>query len=149
MAFCISQQTLNQYSGKSTSKVLYLKRNDIEFCAKNYESYIIEDQHLVDIRDWPTMEFISIRFKILGKLINFQQYKLANAFASIFLKTYLIKKGGRFLCRYNKIYTTRLHVAILAILLNKPFVFFDNSYGKNRFFYETWLKDLDNIYFID
>lgn len=149
MAFCISQQTLNQYSGKSTSKVLYLKRNDIEFCAKNYESYIIEDLHLVDIRDWPTMEFIYIRFKILGKLINFQQYKLANAFASIFLKTYLIKKGGRFLCRYNKIYTTRLHVAILAILLNKPFVFFDNSYGKNRFFYETWLKDLDNIYFID
>ncbi|WP_302323746.1 polysaccharide pyruvyl transferase family protein [Bacteroides congonensis] len=50
---------------------------------------------------------------------------------------------------YDKVYTTRLHVAILSILLGKTFVFFDNSYGKNKFFYETWLKDIDDANFVD
>ena len=46
---------------------------------------------------------------------------------------------------YKTIYTTRLHAAILGALLGKKVVFMDNSYGKNRGFYETWLKDCDAV----
>ena len=46
---------------------------------------------------------------------------------------------------YKTIYTTRLHAAILGVLLGKKVVFMDNSYGKNRGFYETWLKDCDAV----
>jgi glycosyltransferase involved in cell wall biosynthesis len=34
------------------------------------------------------------------------------------------------------------------VLLEKPFVFFDNSYGKNSGFFETWLSDLDEVKFM-
>ena len=46
---------------------------------------------------------------------------------------------------YKTIYTTRLHAAILGVLLGKKVVFMDNSYGKNRGFYETWFKDCDAV----
>ncbi|WP_307996259.1 polysaccharide pyruvyl transferase family protein [uncultured Bacteroides sp.] len=149
MAFCISQQILKKYNCNSTSKILFLKRNDIELCEKDYESYVVEDKNIVDVKDWPTMEADFFQFKILGKLVRFHQYSMADIFASNYLKPYLVKKGIRFLNNYDKVYTTRLHVAILSILLGKTFVFFDNSYGKNKFFYETWLKDIDDANFVD
>lgn len=65
-----------------------------------------------------------------------------------FYKANLIKSGVRFVSSYKEIYTTRLHVAILCVLLSKPFVFIDNTYSKNLNFYKTWLHDLDNVNFI-
>lgn len=53
-----------------------------------------------------------------------------------------------FVNSYNYIYTTRLHIAILATLLEKPCTFIDNNYGKNSGFYQTWLNDIDDIIFI-
>ena len=48
-----------------------------------------------------------------------------------------------FLSVFQNLYLTRLHSAILAVLLDKNFVLLDNSYHKNRNVYVTWLKDLD------
>ncbi|UVP53814.1 polysaccharide pyruvyl transferase family protein [Bacteroides cellulosilyticus] len=53
-----------------------------------------------------------------------------------------------FINPYKEIYTTRLHVAILSILTHKPFMFIDNSYGKNSSFYNTWLTDLNGSTFV-
>jgi exopolysaccharide biosynthesis predicted pyruvyltransferase EpsI len=53
------------------------------------------------------------------------------------------------LSKYDYVFTTRLHGAILSLLLHKKFTFFDNSYGKNKGFYDTWLKDVDGIKFKD
>jgi pyruvyl transferase EpsO len=72
---------------------------------------------------------------------------ITNLYAIFFFKPYMIKTGVGFVSKYNKIYTTRLHGAILCCLLGKPFVLFDNSYGKNRSFFETWLSDLDGAEF--
>ena len=47
---------------------------------------------------------------------------------------------------HTDIYTTRLHACILSILLRKEDItFFDNSYGKNSGFYDTWLTDCENV----
>lgn len=50
--------------------------------------------------------------------------------------------------KYDTIYSTRLHVAILGVLLNKYVYFFDNSYGKNYALYDTWLRDFSNLKFV-
>ena len=56
----------------------------------------------------------------------------------------------RFLSKYEYIYTTRLHGAILALLLGKRFFLINNNYGKNKNFFETWLKEKDeDIHFLD
>ncbi|EEY84481.1 MULTISPECIES: polysaccharide pyruvyl transferase family protein [Parabacteroides] len=144
MAFCIPRDRLVSSLVRSTGKNLYLKRNDIEFLEDDCRQYIREP---VEIRDWPTMEIIPLSAKMLNLFIKLSLNRLSDNWA-LYLKRLLIHEGVRFITSYDKIYTTRLHVAILSILLGKPFVFFDNSYGKNSSFYLSWLSDLDEIKFI-
>ncbi len=47
----------------------------------------------------------------------------------------------------TKIYTDRLHVAILATILNKPLVWYEASYHKSRGVYEYSLNKKENIDF--
>lgn len=144
MAFCIPRNRLVSSLVRSTGKNLYLKRNDIEFLEDDCRQYIREP---VEIRDWPTMEIIPLSAKMLNLFIKLSLNRLSDNWA-LYLKRLLIHEGVRFITSYDKIYTTRLHVAILSILLGKPFVFFDNSWCKNSSFYLSWLSDLDEIKFI-
>jgi pyruvyl transferase EpsO len=66
----------------------------------------------------------------------------------IFMPT-LLARGIRFMAGYKYVYTTRLHGAILAVLLKKQIVFFDNSYGKNYAIYNTWLRGFENVRFVE
>ncbi len=145
MAFYIDQNFLLQNSVNCIDRILYLKRTDIELFKS--DAYITEDKSKVEVRDWPTIETTPFQFRIFDVLTRLHLNKIANYLFINYLKRYLLKKGVKFLSQYKKIYTTRLHVAILSILLNKTCVFFDNSYGKNKALYETWLEDLDNLYF--
>lgn len=45
--------------------------------------------------------------------------------------------------------TSRMHGAIFGTLLGKTVGLLDNSYGKNRRYYDTWADDLDGVEFID
>ena len=71
--------------------------------------------------------------------------KTIDLYAFYILRPQLIRKGIEFVSQYREIYTTRLHVFILSILLGKSCTIIDNSYGKNSSFYETWLKNVDGI----
>lgn len=146
MAFFISQEYLNKYKKKEGNKKLFLKRNDKELCSFSYNHYLENDNKL-EIHDWPTIEynFLFIRlFSFLKKVqkksnslkyINYFTGKVVNLYATKVYMPKLIKIGVQFISNYNKIYTTRLHGAILGLLLEKPIVLFDNSYGKNEKFY--------------
>jgi pyruvyl transferase EpsO len=48
--------------------------------------------------------------------------------------------GCELLTRGRVVVTDRLHGHILSVLLGLPHVLLDNSYGKNRTFYETWSR---------
>lgn len=143
MAFCIPpKQLLSCISHNQTNKTLYLKRKDKEF--KNGIKHNFENQS-IDIYDWPCMthnDFVQILFKIFLRL---KSYKLSLWYAQHIYKGYLIKNSIQFVSQYKEIYTTRLHTAILCTLLNKKYHILDNSYGKNKNFYETWLKDLESV----
>ena len=103
----------------------------------------------VTVSDWPSMEhsdFVQLGMRYAMKFRRLHMPFVTDCYAD-FYREQLIKKGVRFISNYKEIYTTRLHVAILSVLLGKSFHFFDNSYGKNRAFYDTWLNDVDNAVF--
>lgn len=150
MAFCISSKLLKKYSKKEGERTLFLKRNDPEFSEYDFNSYITEDEATLDTCDWPTMEQ-QFKAKIyLDKLLWHKERlgRIPDIYADWIFRPHQVKKGVEFVSQYKKVYTTRLHVAILSLLLDKEIVFFDNSYGKNSSFFDTWLTDVENITFI-
>jgi exopolysaccharide biosynthesis predicted pyruvyltransferase EpsI len=52
-----------------------------------------------------------------------------------------LARGTRLLGRGRAVITDRLHGHILSVLLGIPHVLLDNSYAKNRAFYETWTRN--------
>jgi pyruvyl transferase EpsO len=139
------------------NRILFLDRKD---CEKNItENYTIVPPE-AENRDWPVMEktaknilvFKRIQ-KIAQKIDGIFLTSLNNIVSDFvyqrFLRKYYIRTGISFLSAYSYIYTTRLHAAILSVLLEKEFAFFDNSYGKNKGVFEAWLQDVDGIKFIE
>lgn len=151
MAFCIDPNRFREYIRQPTKEILVLKRTDKELSTEyDYQGQITVDGH-IDFLDWPTKQKGNLLHKIINKPIHpknplksFSDYYAYNVY-----RPYLIKKGVQFLSSYQHIYTTRLHGAILSTLLQKPFTFFDNSYGKNKSFFDAWLSDVEEIDFID
>ena len=136
------------------NKSLFLKRRDIELSDKSYDDLFIDEK--LEISDWPTFERKYLYWfilRILVKLtkenpikeIDFFMRNVTNKFAYCVHRPYLINKGISFLMKYNKIYTTRLHVGILGVLLSKNVFFLDNSYGKLGGFYKCWLRNSEKI----
>lgn len=81
------------------------------------------------------------RIPFISKLNN----KIWDIYAqNIFCKA-MIKEGVEFISPYKIIETTRLHGCILSILLNKKIILINNTYGKNKNFYDTWLNDIDTL----
>lgn len=153
MAFCIDPQKLVRWKKKQVDKDLFLKRMD-----KELKKDITAPEDM-EIRDWPSIErnlFVTDILRIILGInrrlerfgIHFLRnffYVLADRYACKVFRPLLVRKGVLFLYPYRHIYTTRLHVMILSVLLCKKCCFIDNSYGKNSAFYEAWLKDLSEI----
>ena len=156
MAFYIDMRKWEKHIKCVSNKILFLNRNDIE--KKQNISYDIVPIN-AEIHDWPTMEKTMFMLRLFYKVQNFLSRadiicvsNLSNSFSDMLhkkiIRQYFIKNGMGFLSSYSDIYVTRLHAAILSILLQKQFVWFDNSYGKSSSFYDTWLTDFDSIKFI-
>jgi pyruvyl transferase EpsO len=154
MAFCIKSDQIKKYQTKSINRNLFLKRGDIELNINfNYLDFL-NDKVNIDIQDWPTIEGKSVYIFLLkcilwiSRRIRIFFPKFTDLYAFFVFKPGMIATGVEFMSRYKEVYTTRLHAAILCCLLEKPFVLFDNSYGKNCHFFETWLSDLEGATFI-
>lgn len=146
MAFCIPEHSLVEFRNRKKSvKCLLLKRGDKELAA-GYD-YHLEDFKHFSVHDWPSYEHLDDpvlqefwRLKDAGDNVAWARY------AEKVFKPYWIKEACSFVSAHSKVYSSRLHVAILCILLHKPVLMLDNSYGKNSRFYDTWLSDLDKVY---
>lgn len=153
MAFCISTERLNRMKVPVVSgSTLFVKRRDKELSAYDFDSIVPQD---ATIHDWPSFERKSRTVKnyyhLLSRKETFRRIHLAwliDSYAGHILKSHFLRQGVRFVSAYQDIYTTRLHVAILSVLLGKEITFFDNSYGKNSAFFETWLQDINLIHFV-
>lgn len=153
MAFCMEESNILKGRRQATESTLFLFRKDKELCIGDYPVEIL--QH-ADKKDWPAIEEKKVMFWLLYKLIGLvrrlRKYHfrslarycswLTDKYASHLVRPLALREGIEFIGRYKYIYTTRLHVMILAVLLKKECYFLDNSYGKNSCFYTTWLYDL-------
>lgn len=142
MAFCIPSKRLNKQVQPVQDKTLYLKRKDKELNNLNSPIPFIHSNH-IETHDWPSIEKIDIVQLGLRFFQKTPLKKLTIWYATHVYKRFLINKGIQFLSKYKDIYTTRLHVSILSTLLEKRHHIIDNTYGKNKNFYDTWLFDLD------
>jgi len=155
MAFCIDNARL--VSKVAVGKTLFLKRTDGEI----YSGFDYAELHSdVEVHDWPTREhtapcywldnYVRHAVSILTYLIGKKNHdRIMCAYKNYIWERYIfpynVDEGIKFINCYETIYTTRLHGAILSLLLNKKVVLYDNSYGKNSSFYFTWLEDVDDI----
>lgn len=147
MAFCINPDYLHQFEEPSIGRKIYVKREDSEKPNYNELGISIKDE-LLDISDWPTMMAYDSVQLFFYRIYNHRKYGLqttTDLYADKILRKHIIKNAVKFVSKYDYIFTTRLHVAILSVLLGKPFTLIDNSYGKNSNLYNAWLSDLDSI----
>jgi pyruvyl transferase EpsO len=59
-----------------------------------------------------------------------------------------LSRGCAILSTGRYVLTDRLHGHILCMLLGIPHILLDNSYGKNRGFFEQWTRESDLVRFV-
>lgn len=146
MAFCMDMK--HWARTYSANRPLLLKRLDKEYKPVS-EIERLQASGECDVSDWPTM---------MGRITWVERWKariqrrprklgwLYDLYMRQVHRPYLIREGVKLINSHTDIYTTRLHACILSILLGKENItFFDNSYGKNSGFYDTWLTDCENV----
>ena len=136
MAFCINQKELQANMEEPTKPYLLLLREDKEQKEGNAPGTIPE------VSDWPQMQEFNAKARHV--LMTYNDKEADTFFLDEFFPKQ-INTGIELASSYKEAYSTRLHFAILRLLLGMPVKMLDNSYGKNLDFYNTWLKDSDLI----
>ncbi len=149
MAFCINYKKLRKRISIDKD-IFFLKRTDREVSRSIDYSEIIKKEGDIITGDWPTMDNDFVIQTMLFKLRSPRNPVpiITDRYANYIYRPYVIKLGVDLLSSFKYVYTTRLHGAILCILLGIPFSFINNSYGKNSSFYHSWLSDCKEIEFI-
>ena len=138
MAFCINSNTLNDKSLVVSPKHLFLLREDKELKT----SELLEKFTNATISDWPNMQDYGVKAQQF--LVTHNNKEADNYFQEEFFPL-RIKDGVELASFYKEASSTRLHFVILRLLLGLPVKMIDNSYGKNRNFYNTWLKNSELV----
>lgn len=144
MAFCMDLSAWNVRRQPEVDR-LFLVRDDKEF--KPNDRLLEANRELDIVSDWPTMLPDDRIAWACGQCFLFSRFFKGpvDFLARSIYRPHIIRAGISFESRAAKIFSTRLHGAILGLLLGKKVVLFDNSYGKNRRFYETWLSDCEDV----
>lgn len=159
-AFCIPLPELRRYGAGQREGTLFIERRDKEVAAVPRPFAAGER---IDVRDWPgkggygipglVMRMLRGATIVLGRCCRRSWAfgcvgRLLDGFVASSFLPRVVKKGIRMVSPYEKVISSRLHGAILALLLGKKCTLLDNSYGKNAAFYRSWLSDADDIDYI-
>ncbi len=134
----------------SKSCILYLLRRD-------KESKITLDFKKLPrgkVCDWPRMGLPPILRKGISLFTITQLFFMKKNYPAtktvlLNLREKVIKNALSLYHSKSIIISDRLHAHILALLLGKKCILLDNSYGKNREFYNTWLQDIKTSCFAE
>ena len=135
MAFCINPEEIKAEIEPADKDTLILMRKDKEIQLVDSEEY-----QNVSFEDWP--EIKESGAQAWHHLMTHTPEESDDYFVNEYFPQ-RIDSGIKFVSSYKEVYSTRLHVAILRLLLDMPVVMLDNSYGKNKSFYESWLQDTE------
>lgn len=153
MAFFIDLR--NYTLTKEQNRILFLKRIDKELASESAQWDIPGN---AEVHDWPTYEYrlkqvdrVEKLFYKVYRLMTILKFKdkyvarLDDWKRKFFYRKFYVQLGINFLSPYSMIYTTRLHVLILGVLLDKKIRLINNTSGKVVNFYNTWLKELEKV----
>ncbi|MBR3434227.1 MAG: polysaccharide pyruvyl transferase family protein [Bacteroidaceae bacterium] len=140
MAFCIDRNQLAADKMPVSREELILLRKDKESPLGTLSAEITSAN--VDIRDWPNQKKA---YKIAKGYTRKHTAQETDVFFQTDFLPRRISEGVKFVSEYRMVCSTRLHVAILRLLLDLPVKVMDNSYGKNLNFYNTWLTDSELV----
>jgi pyruvyl transferase EpsO len=141
---------INSMTQLAPKEIYYFKRRDIEFKAD------VDSLPLANIDqtgDWPNLTgtlnesiIIFIRrihrvFSMLG--LNRFTAKVTSKLWVCYVE-YLCNRIFKKIGQFRYIYSSRLHGYILANLMSIDNYLIDNSYSKNKHYYDTWMGDLEN-----
>lgn len=144
MAFCMDMRKWMP-TRAGDGRPLLIKRDDKEL---KISPELLSSLKMgnVDVADWPTFSVKTIYDHgrtWLRRAARFSDVPYEWYMNHLF-RPYLVKTGVNFLAPHCEIITTRLHACILSVLMGiEKITLFDNSYGKNSGFYQTWLSNCD------
>lgn len=153
MAFCMAQHWQKPETRKDTT--LFVMRTDHEL--PNDDKLTMPQG--ATVRDWPTLQTFGgkVRYELIKRLTkqgNALDARLGtNITRPLFdwywqhiIRPYNVRLAVDFVQSCQHLYTTRMHAAILGVILGKTDItLYDNIYGKMSWFYDTWLSDVDGI----
>lgn len=145
MAFCMDMRRWRMRVPADRSPLLLLRKDGELRLTGALEA--LANHCDVDILDWPTHD---ARTWVEGTRDLLRRHRALSGvvyerFMDVIYRPYLIRCGVEIVAQRPEVVTTRLHGGILAMLLGcRRIAFADNSYGKNRGFYETWLQNCEN-----
>lgn len=153
MAFCMDKRWMKAET--KHDKTLFVMRSDHELP----DGERLSIPHDADIRDWPTLEKFGgkARYELIKRIRKHTSVidkkfgtnitlPLNDWYWQHILRSYNVILSVDFLQVYKHIYTTRMHAAILGVILGKTDInIYDNLYGKMTWFYETWLSDVEGV----
>ena len=147
MAFCIDTTELKEFSKELINRDLLFQRVDKEKTNISRITSCLQDGSY-DVSDWPLYEGEDDRLTHLFDYIHKKSFVEADQYAINFYMPSRVREGVELISKYKRIFSNRLHGAILSILLEKEVYIIDNSYGKNRQYFNTWLQETKGIGFI-
>ncbi len=99
------------------------------------------------VADWPSLDFPDCEWRILCRL----QKRVPDEpgeydrFVRNVWCPHVANRAVRLFRPFKTVWSTRLHGAILAILMDKETVVIDNRFGKSKAFYDTWLSGCEGV----
>jgi exopolysaccharide biosynthesis predicted pyruvyltransferase EpsI len=137
-----------------SKKILYLSRTDKEL-KNDSKGLAIGTSENVDKSDWPyfipallALHVVILKLNIfllsIWKLVatHWNSKYDVHGIIPIHSRPQQIKDAVRLISNYGLIVTSRLHGHILSTILDIPSIVIDNSYGKNKNYYDTWNKGI-------
>lgn len=159
MAFFIDPRPLRKRNDRHPKGRLVLRRTDKEQ-GVGRDRFPVAPGARTIMADWPSMEREPWHWRMFTILLRWGRrarharavWRISDClvhgsdwFFHHVGRRLLIRQGTRFLGHCQAIRSTRLHGAILAILLDKDVQIADNRDGKISAFYKTWLEGVDGV----
>ena len=135
---------INVIVEETSNKTFYFKRQDIEFKSN------LDPVYADEIGDWPDLigarntsiiTFIR-RMQRVFSMLDLNRFT-ANFTSKLWLiyVEYLHNHILRKVEKFRTVYSSRMHGYILANLMSIDSYLIDNSYSKNKNYYDTWMTD--------
>lgn len=155
MAFCMDMKRYKRCNDPQGS--IFIRREDKEF---NEDINFKEVPNDAYVSDWIFLnnskeyerqkEILKWASRFDHRLGTDWEHKWIDIYWHHVLRPLNVKTAINVIDKYAHIYTTRMHAAILSVILGKSEVtLFDNNYGKSSSLYYTWLDDVDGLKLVE